>query len=324
MLELRTILATTMGYPRSLGKTTTGEHITDAAKLYCPHCDHGHDDKHRLLASQAGYWIPKFPDREIKSYHLTAILSPWVKLKDLAAKFVEAAHKPSLLRTFLNTDLGQVWDDDLSSDVQQIDFLLRCEDYSIDVIPNAVLFLTAALDVQDDRLECEVLGWGLNEETWSLEHHIIAGSPGTLQVWRLLEEYLVKKYRREDGVELRVITACIDSGGHHTQQVYNFTARNFSKRWFATKGHKDFNAPAWPKKRTRTTLGQVYVVGSSAIKEMLYEYLKNDQPGTYGYCHFPSHYLGDYFKQLFYFVRSKYLRQIMWVSIMSCVDFHGV
>ena len=92
-------------------------------------------------------------------------------------------------------------------------------------LPDDILLLTAGVDVQDDRLECEIVGWRAASadeppESWGVEYHVLPGDPAQPQVWAELDLLLSETWRTESRRELRVQMACVDSGGHHTQQVY--------------------------------------------------------------------------------------------------------
>ena len=42
-------------------------------------------------------------------------------------------------------------------------------------LPKDVAIITAGVDVQDNRLELEIVGWGKDEESWSLDYQVIYG-----------------------------------------------------------------------------------------------------------------------------------------------------
>jgi phage terminase large subunit GpA-like protein len=55
-----------------------------------------------------------------------------------------------------------------------------------------VLYLTCGVDVQDDRLEYEIVGWRAikrneTEESWGLENSVLYGEPAQLNVWTELD-----------------------------------------------------------------------------------------------------------------------------------------
>ena len=50
----------------------------------------------------------------------------------------------------------------------------RCEPFEAEA-PEGVALITAGVDVQADRLEMEIAGWGRDEESWSIAYHVIPG-----------------------------------------------------------------------------------------------------------------------------------------------------
>ena len=107
----------------------------------------------------------------------------------------------------------------------------RREYYKAD-IPDKALLLTAGVDVQDDRLEAEVVGWGIGRESWGIEYRVFMGNPGATQVWHDLDEFLQRQWLYEDGRAIGIAGTCVDSGGHHTQEVYEFTKPRETRRIF--------------------------------------------------------------------------------------------
>ena len=58
-------------------------------------------------------------------------------------------------------------------------------------IPSRALVLTCGVDVQDDRLEATVYGWGKGAESWAILHRVFEGDPGRAELWRRLDELLI-------------------------------------------------------------------------------------------------------------------------------------
>ncbi|WP_419636776.1 terminase gpA endonuclease subunit, partial [Thiolapillus sp.] len=48
-------------------------------------------------------------------------------------------------------------------------------------------FLTAGVDVQRDRLECEVVAWGRDKISWSVDYQVLDGDTAQLEVWQKLD-----------------------------------------------------------------------------------------------------------------------------------------
>mgnify|MGYP004441179183 CR=1 FL=1 len=91
-----------------------------------------------------------------------------------------------------------------------------------------MLVLTAGVDVQDDRFEVEIVGWGVGKESWGIRYQKIYGDMLKEQVWEDLDAFLQTVWCKKDGTALRIISCCIDSGGHHTDQVYRFTKERYT------------------------------------------------------------------------------------------------
>src|SRR5690606_23940000 len=135
--------------------------------------------------------------------------------------------------------------------------------------PDAVLAITCGIDVQDDRLEIERIGWGVEEESWSLEHRILYGDPSGPELWRDLDAYLLTNTKRADGTEIPVHAAAIDSGGHHTTAVYRFVKGRMRRRVYAYKGLAGAGKPVCQKRASKSNKGRVnlFLVGVDAAKD---------------------------------------------------------
>lgn len=257
-------------------------------------------EKHSMFAR--GEWRAMAPFNGVAGFSLNALYSVWLSWKDLAERWIKAVKSVETLKVFVNTMLGETWDRD--NEKAEIDGLEnRIEEYNAEV-PLGVLLLTAAVDVQGDRLECEVVGWGDAEESWSIDYRIFYGDPSGDGVWLELKEFLTHEFvcERLDSKGnplIKKITATgIDSGGHHTQEVYRFVRANAGNRVFALKGAAT-GAKAVISRPSKTGFPGVMLrmVGTAMAKDVVFSHLKVELPGP-GYCHFPAGYEDEYFKQL--------------------------
>ena len=152
--------------------------------------------------------------------------------------------------------------------------------------------------MQSDRLEVELVAWGVDEESWSAAHHRLYGDPSAPAVWADLDRVLTAPIRRADGVELHVAAACVDSGGHHTQQVYQYCTARYRRRVYAVKGMAGTGRTVWPKAASKGTgKHKLFMIGVDAAKDAVYARLKITKPGP-GFCHFPEDREADWFAQL--------------------------
>ncbi len=203
-----------------------------------------------------------------------------------------------MLRSFINTALAETWDDERETSTDEGALVARCEDYPADVPLGAVL-LTAGVDVQDNELHCEVTGWGIGEESWLVDYHVFRGDPSSASPWAELDQHLLQPWAHESGPEITVQAACIDSGGHHTNAVYQFCSARSRRRVFAIKGMAG-TRPVWTTKPTRNTIAKhpLWLVGVDGAKSTVIGRLRITEPGAPGYCHFPLSRTQEYFEEL--------------------------
>jgi len=272
----------------------------ETACYACEHCGSIWDDAARYRAIRRGIWRATAPEITGKAgFRLSGLYSPWTSLENAVSDFLEAKKLPETLRVWVNTYLGETWADEAAGDgLDDFDISNHREDYGENV-PEGVVVLTAGIDVQDDRLECEVVGWGRDEESWSIDYTTFYGDPNSAGVWAELDEHLALTWKREDGVELTIKGSCVDSGGHHTQSVYRFCKPRLGKRIFAIKGIGGEGKPLVNgRPSTNNNLKcKLWSIGVDTAKEIIYSRLKIKEIGA-GYCHFPERYEDEYFKQL--------------------------
>jgi len=267
----------------------------ESAAYICEHCGVAWTDADRYRAIRSGEWIASKPSNGIAGFRLSGLYSPWVPLSEGVRDFLEAKKLPETLRVWVNTYLGETWEEQ-GDGIDDENLASRREQY--DSVPGDVHLLTAGVDVQDDRLEIEIVGWGRDEESWSIDHSIIYGDPSAPEIWRDLDAYLNQTFEKEDGATLSIRAACVDSGGHYTQAVYNFVRPREARRIFAIKGIGGEGKPIVGRP-SKNNIGKVklFPVGVDTAKELIYARLKISKPGP-GYCHFPDHYDDEYFAQL--------------------------
>jgi phage terminase large subunit GpA-like protein len=161
-----------------------------------------------------------------------------------------------------------------------------------------VVLLTAGVDVQDDRLEVEIVGWGRDDESWSIDYRTVYGDPSSPAVWQDMDSILKQQFERDDGKILMVRAACVDSGGHHTNSVYNYVRPREGNRIFAIKGVGGEGKPLVGKPG-RNNIGKIklFPIGVDTAKDVLFSRMRIAEPGP-GYMHFPLSRSDEYFRQL--------------------------
>lgn len=274
------------------------EHRPETAHYMCESCGTLWTDAERWEAINKGEWRAEKPFVGIAGFHLPAFASTFVSLADVVQEFVDAQGHPDLLQVWVNTVLGETWEEQ-GEKVDEDGLAQRVEAYGDMDVPEPVVFFTAGVDVQKDRLECSIYGWGAGEESWKVKHEVLFGDPSQEGVWEELDELLLTPLGREDGRMLRVRAACVDTGGHHANAVHQFCRRRKSRKVYAIKGAAG-PRQIWPKRGSKARTGKadtVYLVGVDTAKDTLYGRLGIQEPGP-GYVHFDAETDREYFKQL--------------------------
>lgn len=272
----------------------------ETAAYACVHCGTLLTDADKPEMLRLGEWRSSKPFNGIAGFHISEIYSPWTSWPEMAAAFLRAKRFPETLQTWINTALGETWEEK-GETIEPEGLLARKEPYGPQEVPAGVLLLTVGGDVQDDRIECQLLGWGANEECWILEQAVFKGNPGDRRFWaEEIDPYLKRRYRTEDGRTLAVEAAGFDSGGHHTQAVYDYCVVRRRFRIWAIKGQGGPGRLAWPKRASRVASSRVplHLIGVDTIKSTLYGRLeKVTEPGA-GYVHIPESFDPELCRQL--------------------------
>jgi phage terminase large subunit GpA-like protein len=263
----------------------------------CEHCGSFWTDVNRFRAIRLGEWrATATGDGKTAGFHLSGLYSPWTPLEDTVREFISAKRDPMRLKTWVNTFLGETWEEQ-GDQIDEYDLIERREDWGPG-LPEDVLMLTAGIDVQDDRLEYEIVGWGRGEESWSIKYETLYGDPSTAELWMRLDTALSESFEHPIHGEMILRSACIDSGGHYTQQVYNYARQRAGRRVFAIKGVGGEGRPVVGRP-TKNNIGKInlFPVGTDTAKELVYSRLKMQTAGE-GYCHFPKDRGEEYFRMI--------------------------
>lgn len=298
----------------------------ERAAYHCPECGAAWTETERQRAIVAamnrppavidgvhhGYgWRAQKPFKGHASFRVSKLASPWEDMGKLAAKFEEAKASQELLKTFVNTQLAETWKE--RGDAPEWKRLYeRREDYPTNRPPMGVRALTAWADVQKDRIEVEVVGWGRNRESWSVDYRVFMGDTSDVDApcWGELSAMLNEDWEHASGVRMRLDRLGVDSG-YNTQTVYAWARKHDRARVMVTKGVD--TAPVLigvPQAKEVSAGGKriqrgvrVWNIGTNLAKSELYGFLRLERPidpaapMPSGFCHFPQ-YGDEYFRQL--------------------------
>jgi len=270
-------------------------HLSDAERI-------------EMIGDPRSEWRATAPFTGIRGRHMNGLYQIIGKkevyrtyLHEFVANFLQAKSEGRFaLMVWTNTFLAEVWEEQTER-IESSELAKRREPYGPD-LPDKILVLTAAVDVQGQWLEADVIGWGPGEESWGVQHRIFPGDPKQAQVWKDLDEFLLNSvWKTISGRELRILSTCIDSG-NLTDYVYSYTKPRFARRIVAVKGSNLRGEPIVGRlSRAGRRKCPVYRIGTDTAKSIIYDRLRLSAPGP-GYMHFPSgpeyRYDAEYFAQL--------------------------
>ena len=266
--------------------------------MVCPSCGGMYTEADKPKMLKLGEWIAQSPEHKRAGFHINELYSPWRKWSDVVTDFLEAKSSPETLKTWVNTSLGETFEEE-GEKVDSHSLYMRREYYPKQV-PNNVTVLTCGVDVQDDRLEATVYGFGgeHDAEIWAIEHRIFYGDPGRGELWQRLDDFLLSRFEHESGIGLAIASTCIDTGGHYTDAVYKFCKARFQRRVYPIKGSSVAGSPIVAKV-SKTNKGGVklFSIGTDTVKEIVYGRLNVAEVGA-GYIHFPMTLDEEFFLQL--------------------------
>ena len=288
------------------------KNLTEAV-YKCEECEAIWHDYQKELILKKGRWIPTNPDANpgVVSFHLSSLYSPhgWTSWTSIAREFLDSKDDPSRLQVWTNTKLAETWEDMAGQQIDPTSLMVRREKWGPE-LPKQVVILTCGVDVQDNRLELEIVGWGRGEESWSIDYHVLYGDPSTPELWAQLDEVLSRKYPHSKEVpDLPIAATCIDSGGHYTDYVINYCHARRLHGIFAIKGVGGVGKPIWPATASKsyTTKKPVYLIGVNDAKDILMRRLHLEDSSGPGIWHFPMDRESDWFEQVTNEVASKKL-----------------
>ena len=279
-----------------------------------PECDVLIEEYHKGEMLAKGEWRAHAEgDGETVGFHLNALYSPlgWMDWKSLAKQFEKAKKAQAKgdlepMQVFYNTRLAKVWDaaqEQTKADTLKARARLEC--YGLGSMPAGVLMLTGAVDVQANRLEFMVMGWGVGMERWVVDFQVVPGDPSDDRTWAVLDEKLKARYRHPCGVGLAILATGVDSGGHHTDEVYQFCRVRRWRNIFAIKGASKPGRPViaqrpsmvdvtW-KGQTERNGAELWFVGTDTAKDWIYNrYPFENGPGA---LHFANDLPDEFFAQ---------------------------
>ncbi len=252
-------------------------------------------------------WRPTAVPRQpgMKSYHLPGLYSPvgFRSWESAVIEFLNIKHRgfpPLEFQNWINTFLGEAFED--RGERPKLEALLtRNRTYKKGTLPEdaEIYFLTLGADIQKDRIECEIVAWGHDKRSWSINYHVIPGDTSDLnnECWEGLRSIIKAEHAGH-----KITLSGVDSG-FRTDIVYQF-CDTFKSNVFPVMGTENL------------TRGRDYIkffpvsghrvdrvnINTDLLKQEIYSSLAKGayEDGTTppDYCNFPMDYDRQHFNRL--------------------------
>lgn len=267
------------------------------------------EHKHKFDMIEKGEFRPTSESKKSRviGFHIWAAYSysPNSTWGNIAEEFLEAKRGGAeSIKTFVNTVTGEAYSEDYAEKTNVKDFQGRSENFGISNIPEKTILLTAGVDVQDNRLAIEIVGWGEGDESWVISYEEIFGNPAEQAVWDQLDNVLLSPVEHPVYGKIRIQAVAVDTGGHHAHEVYAYCRDRKKYGFIAIKGASQRGKPAIGKAssqdinlrgRTLKRGVQLYTIGVDTIKNVIYSRMKILEPGA-KYVHFSNDLRDDFYQ----------------------------
>lgn len=287
-------------------ETETGRKYLDwdSVRYVCPHCGQPHKNEDKTYMLPRGEWraTERSTEPGYVSYHLSALYAPVEMFRwEQAVQDYLAADDEVKMQVWENTVLGKPYE--LQGERPSIEILVTRErGYHTNTLPQGAyekaIFVTIGADVQKDRIECEIVAWGKDAESWSVDYRVFYGDTKDLggNAWQGL-----KKTIEQEHVGLPTILTAIDAG-YIPEIVYEFVDK-FESGVHPVMGSEDIErGRRYIRVRYRDDGTARIELNTDLLKQRVYHYLSrtpnDDGSLPLGFCHFPEEYTREHFNRL--------------------------
>lgn len=287
-------------------KDDKGNHLPETAVYVCKCCGAVIEEKDKAEMVKLGKWVKKGTSKGIAGFNINELYSPWSSWAEMVSEFLKVKNDPEKFKVFVNTSWAQSFE--LRGDAPDWKRLYaRREKYDKGTVPEGGLIITAGVDIQGDRAECDIIAWGRNNERWSIDYRVIPGNPEKVELWEKISNLFDETFKHEKGFNMNIRLMAVDSG-YSTTEVYMFGRQQGDDRVMVIRGKDSQNTilskptPIDIKKDGKVIYRGVRLwnIGINIAKNEIYSRLrleKKDEGFPSGYIHHPD-YDEEYFKQL--------------------------
>jgi phage terminase large subunit GpA-like protein len=301
-------------------KTPAGDPRPETAIYVCEHCGGTIQNHQKTRMLGDGRWIAENPEAQngtVAGFHLSKLYSPvgWKSWEMLVRDWVSAqeaakAGDVAKLKRFVNTSLAETWEEQ-GDKADEHALRRRAGDFPLRTVIWGMYVMTAGVDVQGDRLEAYLWAWGRGMERQMVDRAVFYGDPALPETeagspWAALTEWRRTPVLHQSGQTVPLLATMIDSGGHHTQQVYAYARTHQGEHVYAVKGQSQAGKAVLGKpsdqdvnwRGVKVKKGvKLWPIGTDTAKAEIYGRLRMTTPGP-GYVHLSKRLAPEVFEQI--------------------------
>jgi len=305
----------------------------EKAHFCCVHCGceiHEHHRAWMVDPANGAKWIARYPERARyhRSFHIWVPYSPLESWESIARAWLtvqaggadDKEKGAGAEQVFFNDTLGLAFEADNKA-IDWEDLRDRAEEtgFKRGVVPGDMLALTIGIDVQGDRVEWLLRGWGRNKMSAVIDYGVIdsrAGShlPGYREhsghiseaaVMAALDRLIEKQWPDENG-KLRSVDRIGIDGNAYTEDVWFWARRHPRSKVIMVRGDNRDAAPMLShvseydkrgRRKKQKWSSRFYNFNASVMKMGLYRDFRKDDPDQPGFIRFASGLGDDFFQQ---------------------------
>lgn len=264
-----------------------------------------HHDKAAIV--KAGFWEAQNPKSRTPGFFIWTAYSPLIDWGRIAEKYFRVLGDPAAEKAFYNDWLGLPYEQKGEAPPWQViaDRANRMDGYLRGTVPPGAVLITCGCDVQGDRVEWHVKGFGPNLQRFTIDAGIIEGHISESGAQKGLEVLLKKRFKNSAGRYVGIDMLAIDANAY-TEDVLDWAKRHPDSKVIAVRGIKgEFAPPLAPVKNERKKgvkknrrQKKFFNVGVSPLKASLFKHLEKDDKTERGFCGYPREMDDEFFIQL--------------------------
>lgn len=277
------------------------------AHFTCDDCGAAIEHHHKREIVGRGYWEAQNPKSKVPGFFIWTAYSPLVSWGRIAERYFTVVGDPAAEKAFYNDWLGLPYEQKGEAPPWQeiADRANLITGYARRTVPPGAILITCGVDVQGDRVEWHVKGFGPNLQRYTIDHGVIEGHISEDAARLGLDRVLKLGYRNSAGRMVGIDMLAIDAN-YHTEDVLDWAKRHPENKVIAVRGVKgEFAPPLTPVKYQRKNgmkmkrrQKRFFNVGVSSLKASLFKHLEKEKPEERGYCGYPQGLENEFFIQL--------------------------